>query len=108
MNNVDTRAFHVTFTDVGEHVNTLHECKTHEEAHLRFNEEIEKFKAKTEKRFDIGLQSREMYQSTKMFKLCYMKLIKTSIKQVRNTIVLPRTSLQNLIQWLCVSYRHEN
>ena len=48
MTDSKNRAFHVTFTDMGEHVNTLHECKTHEEARLRFNEEVAKFKAKHE------------------------------------------------------------
>ena len=42
------RAFHVTFTVMGEHVNTLHERRTHEEARLRFNEEVAKFKARHE------------------------------------------------------------
>lgn len=46
MMNSSKKIFHVTFTDMGEHVNTLHECKTHEEARLRFNEEVAKFKAK--------------------------------------------------------------
>ena len=48
MTSIENRIFHVTFTDTGEHVNTLHECKTHEEARLRFNEEVSKFKAKHE------------------------------------------------------------
>ena len=45
---MQSSVFHVTFTDVGGHVNTLHECKTHEEARIQFSEEVSKFRAKHE------------------------------------------------------------
>ena len=48
MAEVNASIFHVTFTDAGEHVNTLHECKTHEEALTQFNTEVAKFKDKHE------------------------------------------------------------